>query len=174
MPWRLAGRELRHSASGARVSPRTQLCSPLVECIGALTRRLVRAVGVGQCDDPSSWRNVQHCTSVSGKCTGFDDRSADCLACVDGCSGGAGKPGVNNWCWYYHTAFPEVCADVYMSTAGCTDDCLATGWRDVPLQIIDPAVRSHSPTDSSTAGCSLQRVHLPPLFRRLLLTCLSA
>ena len=126
-----------------------------------------------QCDDPTGFRTVVHCNTV-GKCHGHGDVSVECLACLDGCSGRDSHPGVNNWCWYYHTAFPEVCADVFMSAAGCTGDCLATGWRDVPLQIIDPAVRSHSPTDSSTADGSLERVHLSPLFRRLLLTRLSA
>ena len=141
--WWLAGRELRHSASGMRESPQPpESHSPFFECTGALIRRLIRAVGTGQCDDPISSRTVVHCVSVSGKCTGYDDRSAECLACLDGCSGRAGKPGVNNWCWYYNTNFPAVCADVDESSAGaeCTDDCLASSWNTIPLQIIDPEV----------------------------------
>jgi hypothetical protein len=120
-------------------------------CAGASPDRLLKRAPsmccLVQCDDPTSFRTVVHC-NTAGKCHGYDDVSVDCLACLDGCSGRPGKPGVNNWCWYYNTNFPAVCADVDQASAGaeCTDDCLATGWRDVPLQIIDPAVRSHSPT----------------------------
>jgi len=126
----------------ARIPTSSRITFAVFECTGALIRRLIRAVGTGQCDDPISSRTVAHCVSVSGKCTGYDDRSAECLACLDGCSGRAGKPGVNNWCWYYNTNFPAVCADVDESSAGaeCTDECLASSWNTIPLQIIDPEV----------------------------------
>ena len=106
--------------------------------------------GVGQCDDPTTSRNVPHCVSVARKCTDHDDTSVECLACIDGCSGRPGKPGVNNWCWYYHTNFPGVCADDLTPFVGddCTADCLATSWSTVPLQIADPAAASADCTPS--------------------------
>ena len=72
-------------------------------------------------------------TDPTAQASAFNDVSADCLSCKDGC---AGKPG--NWCWYYHTNFPEVC-DAAAPVVCSTPDCLSGRWQDVYLQIADPS-----------------------------------